>query len=147
MDNILKFLDFASIDTQMYWRIPGIDPETSYEIQWRREGNFRWRFRPYGDVLWNLGDDENLMSQMAKHGIDTEVFAKQLKNSLLHQICYADRIVADARQLLGSEDVDQALHEHRDFVRSIEEAVAQLLPPVSDTSPHAKGTHLRLIKT
>lgn len=145
MNNLLKFLDFASIDSQMYWRIPGQDPQASFEIQWRREGLVRWRFRPYGDVLWNLGDDENLMSQFEKHGIDTEIFSRQLKSSLLHQVCYADRIVSDARVLIGSEEIDTALREHRDFVNSIEEAVAELLKPDGANEP-GSSPRLRLIK-
>ncbi len=126
MDKLLNFMDFACIDPKMYWRIPTLDGSHIFEIQWRRDDKLRWRLRKVGELLWELSSEKSLIPQMARLGIDTELFEMKLKSSLLQQVAYADRVVRDARTIMGVEAVEQAIADQRSFMVQLEEAISQL---------------------
>mgnify|MGYP001593293069 CR=1 FL=1 len=125
MDKILEFLDFSSVDPQMYWRIPSQDEQKIFEINWRRDSTIHWRFREIGALFWTLSTTENLLGNLERHGVDRLSFEEGVKTSLLHQVCFADRIVKDSRQLLGTELVDASLLDHEEFLANIGSLVGE----------------------
>ena len=141
MDKLLNFLDFSCIDTKLYWRIPSRSGQNLYEIQWQRDNTTRWRLRLIGEIFWVLATESTLVSILEAHDIDAEFFATKLRASLLQQVSYANRIVADARLLFGATQVDEALLEQEDFLRQLEQAVAQFT-----TKPAIAPPKLRVIK-
>ncbi|MFY7930832.1 MAG: hypothetical protein ACOVS5_18335 [Oligoflexus sp.] len=126
MDKILKFMEFACIDPRLYWRIPTRDGEILYEIQWRREDRIRWRFRPVGALFWELGTDEGLIAQLELAKLDLEQFETQIHSTVLQQVCFAARIVSDAKTLLGEATVEQAIQDHKSFLQQLESAIVKL---------------------
>ena len=127
MDKILEFLDFSSVDPQMYWRITSPDGLRTFEINWRRDHTVHWRFREFGTLFWTLCEANTLLGRLGEAGADLEKFEVSLKMSLLHQVCFADSIVKDSRRLLGDDVVDRGIEEHRDFLINIEEVATRLL--------------------
>jgi hypothetical protein len=126
MDKLLNFMDFACIDPRMYWKVPTLDATQLYEIQWRRDDKLRWRFRKVGDLLWELSSELTLVQQLTEHGIDIQLFESKLRSGLLQQVAYADRVVRDARRILGADAVEQAIADQRSFLSQLEDAIAQL---------------------
>ncbi len=141
MDKILEFLDFSSIDPQMYWRVASSDGERIYEIYWRRETSIHWRFRKFGALFWTLSSSETILPMLEKEGVDLQLFEHAVKNSLLHQVCFADRIVKDSRHILGSDLVNAGIEDHEEFLQNIE-TLAKKIQPNQDSSAH----HLRVVK-
>ncbi|MBC7531585.1 MAG: hypothetical protein H7318_08405 [Oligoflexus sp.] len=141
MDKILEFLDFSSIDPQMYWRVATTIGEKTYEIYWRRETSIHWRFREYGALFWTLSSSERILPMLEKEGVDLQLFEHAVKNSLLHQVCFADRIVKDSRHLLGSDLVNAGIEDHEEFLSNIGTLVERLQP--KDTP---SALHLRVVK-
>ncbi|MBC7661284.1 MAG: hypothetical protein H7249_16440 [Chitinophagaceae bacterium] len=139
MDKILEFLDFSSIDPQMYWRIPTEDGAKTFEINWRRDNAVHWRFREFGALFWTLSTTESLMGDLRNVSIDLLRFEESVKTSLLHQVCFADRIVKDSRVLLSSELVDAAVADHEEFLRNIGAIVEKF-----KTTPPAAAPSFRL---
>jgi len=133
MDKLLSFMDFACIDPRMYWKVPTLDGAQLFEVQWRRDDKMRWRFRKVGDLLWELSSEQTLLHQLTERGLDLTLFESKLKSELLQQVAYADRVVRDARTILGSDDVEQAIADQRSFLYKLEDAIAQLIPlPIHD---------------
>ncbi len=143
MDKILKFLEFSSIDPRLYWRIPNRDGQFVYEIQWRRDERSRWRVRKLGALLWDLSSDESLVPLLEALQIDVYLFEMKLKNSLMQQVTFAHRIVEDARKLLGSDSIDQAIAEQQDFLKQLEVALLKLTQPRPTQAPRPQ---LRMLK-
>lgn len=141
MDKILEFLDFSSIDPQMYWRLQDKDQTKTFEINWRRDSLIPWRFRECGGLFWTLSKTDEIAARLAQLGIDLEEFEQCLKTSLLHQVCFADRIVKDSRALLGNELVDAGIADHEEFLRNIGNLVEKLNPAIAPS-----GSHLRIVK-
>lgn len=145
MDKILDFLDFSSIDPQMYWRVATIDGAKNYEIYWRRETSIHWRFRESGALFWTLSSSETIRPMLEKEGVDLLLFEHAVKNSLLHQVCFADRIVKDSRLLLGSDLVNAGIEDHEEFLQNIGKLVERIQPK-DNPSPSALANHLRVVK-
>lgn len=145
MDKILEFLDFSSIDPQMYWRLQTKVENKTFEINWRRDSTIPWRFRECGAVFWTLSKTDEIVGRLSNIGIDLEEFEHCLKTSLLHQVCFADRIVKDSRTLLGDELVDAGIVDHEEFLRNIGKIVEQMKPKLS-TVPSPNPSHLRVVK-
>lgn len=141
MDKMLKFLDFSCIDPHLYWRISNRAESEIFEIQWRRDDRVQWRFRRLSDPLWQLCSPEELTRKLEEQGIDSYLFEIKLKNSLLHQVTYAQRIVSDAKQLFGPEEVERAVVEHQSFMAQLEAALHRF----TGAGP-AKTPHLQLVK-
>lgn len=139
MDKILEFLDFSSIDPQMYWRIASSDGAKTFEISWRRESSSHWRFRECAALFWTLSTTATLMPMLEEEGVDLLLFEHAVKNSLLHQVCFADRIVKDSRHLLGSELVNAGIQDHEEFLQNIGSLVERL-------NPKAPSPQLRVVK-
>jgi len=139
MDKILDFLDFSSIDPQMYWRIASRDGQKTFEISWRRDASVHWRYREFGALFWTLTTKELLLDALREEGADLQLFEQAVKSSLLHQVCFADRIVKDSQQLLGTEHIDAGIKDHEEFLKNIGLLVNRLNP--KETSPR-----LRLLK-
>ncbi len=142
MDKLIKFLDFSCIDPHLYWRISCRDESKIFEIQWRRDDEVRWRFRQLGEALWNLGSDEDLSKQLESLDIDSYLFEIKLKNSLLQQVTYAQRIVSDAKLLFGPDEVERAVAEQQNFMAQLEGAIHRLT-----ATPAPKLPRLRLLKS
>jgi len=126
LDKLLTFMDFACIDPRMYWKVPTLDGAQLFEIQWRRDDKLRWRFRKVGDLLWDLSSEQTLVYQLTALGIDMQLFESKLRSGLLQQVAYADRIVRDARTIIGPEAVEQAIADQRSFLSQLEDAISQL---------------------
>ncbi|MDQ3233527.1 MAG: hypothetical protein M3Q07_17050 [Pseudobdellovibrionaceae bacterium] len=141
LDKLLTFMDFACIDPRMYWRVPTLDGAQLFEIQWRRDDKLRWRFRKIGDLLWDLSSEQTLVHQLTTRGIDMQLFESKLKSGLLQQVAYADRVVRDARTILGPDAVEQAIADQRSFLAQLEDAIAQLTKLTPTDKPK-----LRVIK-
>ncbi|HYX34156.1 MAG TPA: hypothetical protein VE954_13710 [Oligoflexus sp.] len=141
LDKLLTFMDFACIDPRMYWRVPTLDGAQLFEIQWRRDDKLRWRFRKIGDLLWDLSSEQTLVHQLTTRGIDMQFFESKLKSGLLQQVAYADRVVRDARTILGADAVEQAIADQRSFLGQLEDAIAQLTKLTPTDKPK-----LRVIK-
>lgn len=141
MDKILEFLDFSSIDPQMYWRLQGQDATKTFEINWRRDSTIPWRFRECGGLFWTLSKTDEIISRLSAAGIDLDEFEQCLKTSLLHQVCFADRIVKDSRSLLGDDLVDAGIQDHEEFLRNIGTLVEKIRPTITPN-----GSHLRVVK-
>jgi hypothetical protein len=141
LDKLMTFMDFACIDPRMYWRVASMDGAQVFEIQWRRDDKLRWRFRKVGDLLWNLGSDQTLVYQLTELGLDMQLFEAKLRSGLLQQVTYADRIVRDARTIIGPDAVEQAIADQRSFLTQLEDAIAQLTQLPNMTKPK-----LRVIK-
>lgn len=133
MDKLLKFMDFACIDPRMYWKIPTLDGRDLFEIQWRRDDKLRWRLRKVGALLWDLSSETTLLAQLTSLNIDTQLFESKLRANLLQQVAYADRIVRDARNIIGPEEVQQAIVDQQTFMNQLEDAISMLtkLPNLS----------------
>ncbi len=141
MDKILEFLDFSSIDPQMYWRLTAESSGKNFEINWRREAHIPWRFRECGALFWTLSKTNEIASRLSAIGISSEDFENALKISLLHQVCFADRIVKDSRELLGHEVVEAGISDHEEFLKNIGTLVEKMNPILSGAP-----THLRVVK-
>ena len=126
MNKLLKFMEMSVIDPQLYWRIPSQDGKDLYEVQWRREDKSRWRMRKVGEVLWQLSTEESLMGDLNTRGIDAYLFEIKLRNSIMQQVTFADRIVRDAKKIFGQSEVEQAVYEHTSFLLQLEEAIQNL---------------------
>lgn len=143
MDKILEFLDFSSIDPQMYWRLTDKDQSKTFEINWRRDSVIPWRFRELGSLFWTLSKSDEISARLSGIGVDLEEFEQCLKTSLLHQVCFADRIVKDSRHLLGDDLVDAGIADHEEFLRNIGTLVEKL-NPIAAPSPAI--SHLKIVK-
>lgn len=141
LDKLLNFMDFACIDPRMYWKVPTLDGTQLFEIQWRRDDKLRWRFRKVGELLWDISSEETLLAQLNQRGIDINLFENKLKSGLLQQVAYADRVVRDARKIIGPEEVEQAIADQRGFLSQLEDAIAMLTK-----LPQAGKPKLRVIK-
>ncbi len=126
MDKLLKFMDFACIDPRMYWKLPTLDGRDLFEIQWRRDDKLRWRLRKVGALLWDLSSETTLLAQLTSLNIDTQLFESKLRANLLQQVAYADRIVRDARNIIGPEEVQQAIVDQQTFMNQLEDAISML---------------------
>ncbi len=131
MDKILDFLDFSSIDPQMYWRIASRDGLKTFEISWRRETSIHWRYREYEALFWTLTTRENLLQALDGEGADLQLFEQAVKGSLMHQVCFADRIVKDSQNLLGSDHISAGIKDHEEFLKSISTLVGTMIPKES----------------
>jgi hypothetical protein len=126
LDKLLNFMEFACIDPRMYWKIPTLTGSDVFEIQWRRDDKLRWRFRKVGDLLWDLSSEQALVHQLNERGVDVDMFESKLKSGLLQQVAYADRVVRDARKILGTDEVEQAIADQKSFLSQLEDAIALL---------------------
>lgn len=126
LDKLLSFMDFACIDPRMYWKVPTLDGAQLFEVQWRRDDKLRWRFRKVGDLLWELSSEQTLVHQLTERGLDMALFESKLRSGLLQQVAYADRVVRDARTIMGPDAVEQAIADQRSFLSQLEDAIAQL---------------------
>lgn len=135
MDKLLSLLDFSCIDPMLYWRIETRTLRVSYEIQWRRGDKFHWRLRKVGGLFWELSSDSALVKLLEAHDIDSQIFEAKLRNSLLQQVTYADRIVQEARALLGSSQVDEAISEQKIFLSLLDEAIQSFTPTAKPKRP------------
>lgn len=143
MDKILEFLTFSSIDPQMYWRLTDESGEKTYEINWRREATIPWRFRECGALFWTLSRSEEIISRLCEVQIDLTEFEQAIKTSLLHQVCFADRVVKDSRDLLGHDLVNAGIEDHEEFLRNIGTLVEKMKPVMASPPP---SSHLRVVK-
>lgn len=148
MLRILQFLDQACVDTKLYWRIRSIDDRNEYEIEWRKELPTPWRLRQLGNLFWEFSTHQDLCANLKKHQIDIKHFYKVLKQTILVQVAFADKIVKDASKLLGQTEVEQAIKENQKFMNLLEKAITNLKGsrqlPVKE-SPLHKAPKLRLI--
>lgn len=145
MDKILEFLTFSSIDPQMYWRLSDASESKTYEINWRRDATIPWRFRECGALFWTLSKSEDIISRLSEVSIDLGEFENALKTSLLHQVCFADRVVKDSRDLLGDDLVNAGIEDHEEFLRGIGTLVEKMRPVLASPNPSSLS-HLRVVK-
>ena len=146
MENLLKFMNFGCIDQTLYWRMPSLEGEVNYEIQWRKDHELAWRFRKVGELFWRLSDVENLQKNLEKESLDLKVFEDKVKHSVLQQVSFADRILRDAWENFGRETVEKAVWENQKFMEALEDAVRKLTKPESSGPALAPRQRLTLIK-
>lgn len=139
MQKLIDFLDFSSIDPQMYWRVSTLDELKEFEIMWRRETAFHWRYRVVGNVFWTLSDSSKILSDLQAESIDLISFDICVKNSLKHQVCFAAGIVSDAKILLGEEVIDDAIAEHEEFCANFIEVIHGLSPEAQVSKKQKNG--------
>lgn len=87
---------------------------------------------------------EELSQKLEELEIDPYFFEIKLKNSLLQQVTYAQRIVSDAKKLFGSEEVERAVVEHLNFMAQLEDALHRLT--ATQEGPQLKRQRLQLVK-
>lgn len=126
MHKLLKFLELASLDRKLYWRIKSKDGNDEFEIEWRKESPTPWRLRKNGDVFWKLTTHEKFAEALEQESIDTVQFYHMLKQSILVQVAFADKIVKDAMKLLGPDEVQNAISENQRFMKMLEDAIMKI---------------------
>lgn len=132
MQKMLKFLDYAGIDPQLYWRVASSGQE--YEIQWHKDRPLAWRFRRVGDLFWQLCRTEDLETTLLRHEIDLVEFQRKLRHTILQQLAFADRIISEGKQIFGQDAVEQAISENHRFLRQLEDVILQVTRNQSDKS-------------
>ena len=153
MLKLLQFLDQASIDHKLYWRIKTADNGIEYEIEWRKELPTPWRLRKIGELFWEFSTHQELCQTLKSAQIDLTQFYQMLKQTILVQVAFADKIVQDAAKLIGPTEVEDAIKENQKFMSLLEKAITNLrdnrrLPVAKQTSQNKPETerHLRLIQ-
>lgn len=150
MRELLKFVDFACIDSQLYWRTPSQDGKILFEVQWRKDHPSPWRFRQVGDLFWKLCETDHLLEAFAHAQVDLEGFERKLQHTVLQQIAFADKIVEDGKRIFGADNVQNAIAENHRFMNQLQEAIARLTetqgrePKSTSNGPKHP---LRLVKT
>lgn len=149
MIKILEFLDFSSLDPQLYWKVKSLDGLNSFEIMWRRESTIRWRFRELGDLFWTLSETAMIANSLKKKNVDLVSFENQLNSSLLHQSCFAAGFLKECKEMLGDVVVEDAIVEHEEFLEQMVDVIKSFAP--DETNGHNKSDRpkkgLSLVKT
>ena len=144
MEKLSRFLEFGSIDNKLYWRIPGLEAQEMYEVQWRKDHPIAWRYRKLGEIFWKLSKGNEVASALEKEGIDVHDLESKVRYSVLQQVAFASRIVEDARKQFGKELVDQAISENHEFMNQLEEAVLRL---TNQEPNESKRPSLKIVKS
>jgi hypothetical protein len=148
MLKLLKFVEFASIDEKLYWRVSSKKSDAIFEIQWNRNLPLPWRFRQSSRLFWQLHQPENLLDAFEKNGLDLDEFKRKLEYTILQQICYAQKIVDDGKELLGNHKVNDALEENRRFLKQLESAIKRISQSKNEPNSAKKRSKpkLRLVE-
>lgn len=126
MQKLSKFLDFGSIDTKLYWRVPQVDGKDIFEVQWRKSHPKPWRFRKLGDIFWNVCDIDQIVPALEQSGVDCLTLETKVRYSTLQQVAFAHKIVEDAREQFGKDLVEGAILENQAFMKQLDEAIQRL---------------------
>lgn len=143
MKELSKFLEYGCIDSKLYWRTEDSKGQILYEVQWLRDQTIPWRFRRIGDLFWEKAKSEDITSALEKLDIDVFSLEVRVKNSILQQVAFADRMIQEARQTFGKHLVDQAILENQQFLSQLEDAVQRLTAHKTTTPRRPK---LRVLK-
>ena len=145
MQKLSEFLEFGSIDTKLYWRIPDQTGKEMFEVQWRKDHGKPWRFRQVGDIFWQIAKGDAIGELLISAGVDVDALEAKVKYSTLQQVAFAQKIIDDARQAFGKEEVDKAIYENQLFLKQLEEAV-QRIAKTGKVQPKPARPLLKIIK-
>ena len=143
MQKLSQFLDFGSIDSKLYWRIPCQKGSDLFEVQWRKGYPTPWRYRRVGEIFWTTANGEELEAGLERDGADVLSLEAKVRYSTLQQVAFANKIVEDAKSQFGSELVLQAIAENNAFMSQLEDAIKRLTLERKTTNTKAR---LQLIK-
>ena len=145
MQKLSQFLEFGSIDPKLYWRVQDRQNKELFEVQWRKDHPCPWRYRKLGDIFWKLCKGDTIGESLENEGVDVLALETKVKYSVLQQVAFADKIVADARKSFGKDTVNQAIEENQQFMEQLEAAVLRLTSQGKKSSP--KPPKLQLVKS
>jgi len=127
MEKLSRFLEFSSIDSKLYWRIPSTQGKDIFEVQWRKGHPNPWKFRKTDEIFWKICPTEEVMPTLKSHGVDILTLETKVKYSTLQQVAFANKIVDDAKDLFGRDLVEQAIAENKAFMNQLDDAIKRLV--------------------
>lgn len=130
MDDLLKFVDNNIIEKQLYWHIPELytsDLDDMFEIQWKNNREFPWRYKKRKTLFWKQVKTENLINVLNNEKVDLAIFEANLRNSILQQAVYANKLFKDINGLMGEDTVKKAIEDNEDFLLRLKEAIESVI--------------------
>jgi hypothetical protein len=131
MQHLLDFIHQHSVDSEVYL-LTGARPG-DLELLWqRRDEPEHWFVRPYGcDGPAELVHRTRLLSELAARRVDMARIERELHGLCATQIAFADMLLNAAREQLGRDVVQGALHEYQTFLSELRATVQRLTEPRS----------------
>ena len=140
MDKLIKFIDRNTFDDQLYWVVPQLYSGKEFEIQWRKSQDLPWRFRIKGTLFWKLSKSKDLIPALNQEKIDLLIFETYVRNSIMQQVVFANKLVDEGKQLFGEKKVSQAMEENDRFLDELKNAILELTNKKESDDAQVKET-------
>ena len=157
--NLLKFFDSIMMDRQLHWKFSSLkEVDISYEFQWSKDEQLKWRYRKCGATYWTLVETENLPIVIDKLCLSQHDIGIELRRNILQQIVFADMVLNKGIDFFGHDTVNKAIEDNRNFMENLLDVIRKLTQKESsdsaaDIAVHdqsqdrvlSKATHLRIV--
>ena len=126
MQHLLDFIQEHTLEEQLYFVAQRAGEEL--EVLWRRgERGDHWQIRPKCcEGPWELVPRNTLIEALSARGVDMAGVKNELHSLLAIQIAFADMVLRDANQQLGSDVVERFVIGQQGFLEELHRAVEQL---------------------
>jgi hypothetical protein len=133
---LLKFLDKASIEPHLFWKIPHIlNSKILFDIQWvqGKDSKSSFYFKTSDEESWKEVNAEQLLSSLAKEGADLEYFEMMAKKVILTQSILAHYYIEKAGNLVGPQNIQSAIDMISNVAKNMKNPKTQHLSVVKDS--------------
>ncbi|HEX5660821.1 MAG TPA: hypothetical protein VFX59_26690 [Polyangiales bacterium] len=124
MQHLLDFLYEHSFDKQLFCVLPARGGEL--QLTWRAAAP-AWTIK-HANTEQQIPRTE-LLAHLSTRGAELDVFERELQSLVAAHIVVAEHLLRAAREALGNEGIELALHGQRELTRELREALTPLLPP------------------
>lgn len=140
MIELISLLDSYGLDDQGFWTALCETSDCVFEIHWKRDNFVKpWRLvNKTTKESWNCNKTD-LVSLLELNEVDTTQFAEQLHKSLLGQTVYAIRFLSKAREILGSEAVDEEYQNYEQFSSRLLEIMSETFASMAAEAKTSEG--------
>jgi hypothetical protein len=132
---LLEFLDRASIEPHLFWKIPHIlNPKILFDIQWAqgKESKSSFYYKTSDEDAWKEVNAQQLLSSLLKDGADLEYFETMVKKVILTQSILAHYYIEKAGNLVGPQNIQSAIDMISQVAKNMKNSKAQHLSVVKD---------------
>ncbi len=148
MQKYLNFIDQYSLERQHYWRLDDVYKKKQWEIFWcqsRRQQKWGIKSPEEEDYQWMTKED--LLKELNTRHIDLQQFTLEVLAVIRNMAVYAAMIINEAQELIGEDDLNQAIVDHHKFVETLKQIVSdQVEKNKEETTQQTSDSDASVIK-
>ena len=126
MQHLLDFIQEHTLEDHLYFVAQS--PAGELELLWKRaQHDGHWQLRhKRSDGPWELVPQGKLIASLASRDVDMEGVKQELHSLLAVQIAFADMVLRDANQQLGTQLVQRFVRGQQGFIADLRAAIERV---------------------